>query len=421
MEGEARRDSSGSADAPVPARRATGRPAVSEPAVLLATHRLLRERGLGDQPVSRLFTDAHPTLLGYAELRPFQRFALDLGDLVVHPDLVGQLADGETLFAVEAKGEADLVRGLAQAELYQEAFHLTFLAAGAGALSRAVLAFARRKNVGVVAVGPTSGAAAEASLVHVPYAQRPVRDAHAFVARQLDSVVRVTEQTYLLNLPTHYLVWAIVLPPAGPREVDALPGLLAGYPLGGSWRGALRGAEKLGLVRVSGPTARLTDVGAAVKALLPPTLDEWAAVHRRARVQGGATMARACPAAGAALRLLLLHDPMVQLILAGLRTFPGASATFAALAVACDGLDHARAPVFFLKPEAAASLSDDRGRVRWGDARAGDYRSTMYQQYKSVLKHAGLLSPARLGGTSSTSYVPERDVWALADTADAVV
>ena len=403
------------AEAARASRYGTGAAPLSEPAVLLATHRLLREHGLADQAVSRLYTDAHPTLTGLGPLQPFQRFALDLGDFVVHPDLVGQLADGETLFAVEAKGETDLVRGFAQAELYQEAFHLTFLAAGAAALTQWVLGVARRKNIGVIAIDAAAGA--EARLVHVPFAQRPVRDAHAFVARQLDSVVRVTEQTFLLNLPTHYLVWAIALPPGQPQALDALPALLTGYPLDRSWRGALRGAEKLGLVQVAGPAVRLTDVGAAMKALLPPTLDAWAAVHRRASAPGGATMARACPPAGAALRLLLLHDPMVRLVLAGLRTFPGASATFAALAVACDALDHARAPVFFLKPEAAVALSDGRGRVRWRDARAGDYRTTMYMQYKSVLKHAGLLAPSQLGGTSATSYVPERDVWALADTA----
>jgi hypothetical protein len=112
-----------------------------------------------------------------------------------------------------------------------------------------------------------------------------------------------------------------------------------------------------------------------------------------------------------------LRDPTVRLVMAGLRTFPGAAATLAALAVACDALDHARAPVVFLKPEAAVALADGRGRVRWRDARPADYRTTTYLQHKSVLKHAGLLAPGRLGGTSAASYVPERDVWALAETA----
>jgi hypothetical protein len=86
----------------------------------------------------------------------------------------------------------------------------------------------------------------------------------------------------------------------------------------------------------------------------------------------------------------------------------------AALAVACDRLDHARAPVCFLKPKAASALTDGRERVRWGDVGASDYSSTMNRQCKSVLEHAGLLVPARLGGTSSAGHVPERDAWALA-------
>jgi hypothetical protein len=51
-------------------------------------------------------------------------------------------------------------------------------------------------------------------------------------------------------------------------------------------------------------------------------------------------------------------------VIESLRRFPGRAATFAERAVACDQLDHARAPIFFLKPEAAAALADERGRIQ---------------------------------------------------------
>lgn len=87
---------------------------MDETKVLIKTHQFLKSQHLSQQSVVRLYTDAHSTLLGHKVLEPFQRFTLDMGDFVLHPDLVGQLDDGETIFAVEAKGETDLVKGLAQ-------------------------------------------------------------------------------------------------------------------------------------------------------------------------------------------------------------------------------------------------------------------------------------------------------------------
>src|ERR1051326_6886152 len=102
---------------------------MNEQAVLIKTHEFIKAQGLCRQSVMKLFTDAHSSLLKTDELKPFQRFTLDLGDMVLHPDLVGQLDDGESIFAVEAKGDSDLLKGIAQAEMYQFGFHYSFLAA----------------------------------------------------------------------------------------------------------------------------------------------------------------------------------------------------------------------------------------------------------------------------------------------------
>jgi hypothetical protein len=96
---------------------------MKEVEVIRKTHQFLKSQGLAQKQVVRIYTDAHHTLLPYKELQPFQRFTLDLGDFVLYPDLVGQLNDGESIFAVEAKGDNDLLKGLAQAEMYQAGFH----------------------------------------------------------------------------------------------------------------------------------------------------------------------------------------------------------------------------------------------------------------------------------------------------------
>lgn len=383
---------------------------MDEPEVVCRAHEFLKSQELWWEPVVRLYTDAHASLLRYKQLRPFQRFTLDMGDFVLHPDMVGQLGDGETIFAVEAKGDTDLLRGLAQAEMYQVGFHHTFLAADAGALGTSLVDFARRKDIGVIAVG------AAVEIVHLPEARMPLRRAFQFVARQMESVVQVTShETFAYNLPTHYLVWVIALEPGVTYSIETLPAHLGEYPIPKGWRSTVSAAQKLGLVSVHGDVAQLTPVGAAAKEILPANVEEWTRVHEAVSARGSHVRAlvRHRREAGALLRLLLLQDPTVRLIIEGLRMFPDQTATFAALAVACDQLDHARAPILFLKPEAAAALTDERGRVRWQLVTGEDYRSTTFYQFKSILKHAGILTERRLGGATTKGYEPTEDVWEL--------
>lgn len=169
---------------------------MSEAEVLIKTHKFLKTGKVAEQSISRLYTDAHSTLIPHKTLSPFQRFTLDLGDFVMHPDLVGQLTDGETLFAIEAKGTSDLIKGLAQAELYQSGFHYTYLAADAQALGSSLITLARRKNVGILAVDDT------VTIVHQPEAQMPLREPFQFISRQMDTVIQVSRgQTYQYNIP----------------------------------------------------------------------------------------------------------------------------------------------------------------------------------------------------------------------------
>lgn len=384
--------------------------ATTEIDVLLKTHRFLKSQQLANLPVVQLYTDAHNTLLPYSDLSPFQRFTLDMGDFVMHPDLVGQLADGETLFAIEAKGSGDLLKGLAQAEMYQTGFHYSFLAASAEALGTRLITIARRKNIGILSVSDN------VAIANLPEAQMPLRDPFQFISRQMDSVIQVSQgKTFQYNIPTHYLIWTIVLHPRIKYRTEILPELFTGYPMPQGWRAALAGAQKLGLVKLSGNEVQLSNVGEAVQAVLPKSITEWTAVHQIVGARGsGIPLINHLPQVAAVLRLLLLRDPMVGLVIAGLERCPNFAANFASLAIICDGLDHARAPIFFLKPESAANLTDDHGRLHWERATGQDYRSRMFYQYKSILKHAGILKPGALGGASTKDYDPTRDIWELA-------
>jgi hypothetical protein len=52
--------------------------------------------------------------------------------------------------------------------------------------------------------------------------------------------------------------------------------------------------------------------------------------------------------------------------------------------------------------------------VLWHKVELRHFRSTTFLQYKSVLKHAGIVAPHALGGVSAHSYDPDRDIWELA-------
>jgi hypothetical protein len=242
-----------------------------------------------------------------------------------------------------------------------------------------------------------------------------MRDAFQFITRQMESVVQVSRgQTYHFNVPTHYLVWAIALRPNVTYSLNSLLDELVDYPMPKEWRNALSGAQKLGLVRILGNTVQLTAVGIAVKDILPVSVVDWAQVHKKVGARGrGVPLVEYQPLSAAVLRLLLLQDAMVRLIIEGLQTCPDRSASFAELAVTCDQLDHARAPIFFLKPEAMTLLADDRGRIRWELTKGEHYRSRTFYQYKSILKHAGILKASKLGGSTAKGYDPSQDVWEL--------
>lgn len=385
--------------------------------VIRCTRAHLRRHGLHGREVLDLYTDAHPTLLGDAALRPFQRFTLAFDSFVVHPDLVGRLNDGETTFAIEAKGSRDLIAGIAQAQIYRNGFHLV-LFASAGTPSRDLVTLARQHDVGVLAVFPERADVIDLPPAHLPQLRHAERIRKQFVTS--DTLSR----QFVFNLPTHYLCFAPVLRAwrahSGSAVADRValetftrqcyPELPAGPT---SFRAALSGAEKLGIVRIQGKDVQPTFVGSAVADLLPDAMT-LAAIHRQIKA-GGQTLTGVAPAAGAVLRCLLYGDPIAQFVIDVLRDIGvGEPVSLRALVLHSAERDKTLAPAIFFAPEAASAVTDDQGRLAWHRIQPQHFRSTMFNQYKSILKHAGVLAPHRLGAPSTKHYDPDADIWELA-------
>ncbi len=387
--------------------------------VIRATRTFLYAHGLYGFPVRDLFTDAHPTLLPDTELRPFQRFTLAFDGFSAHPDLVGRLVDGETTFAIEAKGKDDLLAGIAQADLYRNGFHLALFAC-AGQPPRDLLNLARQRGVGVLAVFPQRAELIDLPPLHLPQLRHASHIQRQFVATD------TLRQQFLFNLPTHYLCFVTVLlawAHEQQRAEAALPALepftRLHYPVlpqgSQSFRAALSGSAKLGLVQIQGNTVRLTFLGHSIADLLPDT-STLTQIHRQLAQRGSAaqTLAALHGSAAAALRCLLYQDPVARFIIDTLwsarRHEP---LTMRELVVLGAEVDKMLTSAVFFHPEAIAQITDDQGLFVWRRIEAHHFRSTTFMQYKSILKHAGIIKPHRLGGSSAKHYDPDQDLWEL--------
>ena len=180
-----------------------------------------------------------------------------------------------------------------------------------------------------------------------------------------------------------------------------------------SFRAAVSGARKLGLLRIRGDVIELTMVGASAAQLLPdlPTLS---GIHRLLSARGGgATLDGESGQSGAVLRWLLAGDPVVDLIVATLTDLGGGPISMHKLAARGLERDRVQALTAFFHPELVSEVTDNRGAVVWSRVESRHFRSTTFYQYKSILKHAGVIAVHRLGGSSTRAYDPDADIWEL--------
>ena len=67
-----------------------------------------------------------------------------------------------------------------------------------------------------------------------------------------------------------------------------------------------------------------------------------------------------------------------------------------------------------MKPQAVPAYERTPGsNIDWLSVQGQDFCSTTFFQYKSVLRHAGILGPHPLGAASVRVYDPARDMWQL--------
>jgi antitoxin (DNA-binding transcriptional repressor) of toxin-antitoxin stability system len=383
---------------------------LTEPEVTARVHRFLLQEGLGGESISRLFTDPHPTLTGIASLKPFQRFVIGQGDFVVHPDLLCQQVGSESLVAIEAKGPGDILKGIGQAQAYQRAVQVSLLAAPAAVLNDQLVQYAISHGVGILAVED------DVKVVHLPEARRPLDVLFKALLADLGLAAWMsTSGTFVFNVPTHYLVWVAILASRPDARAGNLHDEWSAYPMPKDARGAVAGARKLGLLVIDGADLRLTDLGRAVAELVPKRPSEWAAIHRDIAAAGAQrTLAERSPELAAVLRILLLQDPLVRHVVEGLRRLPAHGGSAIDLARACSDVDSNKSIILFLKPESVARYERrDAIGIDWSTVHAEDFRSTTFFQYKSILRHAGILARHALGASSASRYRPSTDRWEL--------
>jgi hypothetical protein len=195
---------------------------------------------------------------------------------------------------------------------------------------------ARGRGVGVLSVAESVKA------LYIPEARRPYNAAYNALVADLTSAACVSEAgTYVYNLPTHYLVWVTALAPNVEYSIGDVRKLVDPFPIPKDWRAALRGAQKLGLLRSSGGHVGLTDIGCAVRDLLPESTVEWANVHHRLTIRGSnKTLHDEHRASASALKLLLLQDPIVRLVMEGLHLLGPCGGSFDELAITSGRLHH---------------------------------------------------------------------------------
>jgi hypothetical protein len=382
---------------------------MQEPDVIRATKRYLSSNGIAGHRVLDLYTDAHPSLIRYQELKPFQRFTLPLDGMNVYPDLVGRLDDGETVFAVEAKGgNGDALQGLMQAASYRAGFHRSLLALPTPPTGE-VRTLAQQLHVGLIVVHDDIGVILELPPLHLPrYEQAQA------ISRQFTATSFLT-MGYSLNMPTHYLSVPIALSHASMMVFTDLDNhLRRHYPVlpQGELAAAIRGALKLGLVTRRGEDLGLTVVGEAVTQLLPdlPTLAE---IHKSVIARRGMTIDQINPETGAVLRWLLASDPIVSLLLTGLQDLGAGAHSMLSLARSVIARDRSLGVIALFLPEALATIIDTRSNVLWNRITPAHFRGPTRYQYKSIMRQAGLIVPHPLGQSPPSLYDPAQDRWEL--------
>lgn len=340
-----------------------------------------------------IYLDYHPSLSSLFAGRSVQRFSLPLSGFTVHPDIVGRMPDGDSLYAIEAKGFRDSLKGIAQAEIYQFGFHASYFALPAEGLSPVIVDLAKRKNVGLIIADQ------DCEIVHNPVLTSPQKYLSDKLRRQFDAAISSSSAVgFLYNLPTHYLFWTAVMENNCAYTKNEMKSMYVDFGAEkGKFVGAASGAVRLGLIHRNGNTYRLTEMGHSVHMSLGLTLQQWRELHEGVKKD---LLVNVSPQVAGTLRMLMLFDEKLNLIINGIKRLDaGISVEYLDIVRQCDALDHDTALVYFFVPHSAQDIFKRGYEIDWSRVDNSHLRPSVNYQTKSLLQHAGFIRRSNLNSS----------------------
>lgn len=333
-----------------------------------------------------------------------------------YPDVLG-FTQTNHVFAIEVKGDTDLLKGLGQALTYQRGSHAAYLAAGDPAVSR-VADIATAKGLGVIGAD-TSGIerwiAPSGPEAHAQVAD--VAGQLTYQLRQQTSAGKIA--TASLAQPLNFLAPVVALARDGPSDPDALADTIEDEYDFHATADALRGARVIGLVDY-GERYSLTDVGELAATTLRgygvETLTDLVQVKQDTR---GTVIADEHPPLATLLRTLYTAHPEVRLLVEALGEvgptvqFPDLLRTLVQqypnvfLNLFCTQRGRDRARELIERGDAERLYTEE---AVWKDV----VRANVLFNFVQQLKHIGLLAPeTKNHGSALSEYDPAEKPWII--------
>lgn len=336
-----------------------------------------------------------------------------------YPDVVG-FTETNRVFTIEVKGDSAVLKGIGQALTYQQGSHYSYLAADAGALEE-VTDLAVSKGLGTIEC------AADGAVRWETPNQALSRDLLPDVEGQLSYRLHRREsagQIAAMDLaqPLNFLAPALAVAALDDPTKEAVADQLEDEYDFSATRGAIDGAEVLGIVESMGSDLRLTEQGELVRVVLAGSGVRSLSDLQKTKesIPRGQTVSEQYPPLATLLRNLMLRHPELRLFVEALaelrrelvtvpeiiellvRQYPN---VFLNLLCTTSGREEARSYI-------------ERGRMDeiyrrdevWRDV----LRTNVLFNFVHQLRHVGILSPETTGhGRALSEYDPDEKPWIL--------
>ena len=335
-----------------------------------------------------------------------------------YPDVLG-FTDADRVFAIEVKGERNLLRGIGQAMTYQQGAHVSYLA-GDGEAVATHANLLRSKGIGVIGVdgdGATSWSdppSAEST--------EEVADVEGRLSVRLRGNAFGGDITTLsLAQPLNYLAPVVALDRCGPLARDELVDVIADEYGFGAGDETVASARTLGLLALGSPCDLTSQGELAATVLRGYGVEELDDLRLTKAEVSRSTVAEVHPPLAVLLRNSFSRHPEFGLLLDALRK-EGPRIHFLDLV---ERLVREYPNVFlsaFCTTRGATRAREliERGKTArlyrdpsvWRDA----VRNNVLFNFVQQLKHVGVLAPeTRSHSGAMSEYDPDEKPWIVAD------